>query len=191
MKKVAIVLTTIILIILIPLVLAYLLKEKDTVDDSHVQTNSTQQTSTVLLSKLDSPVPAPAFNLPDMDGEKHTLNSYKGKPVIINFWATWCPPCRAELPAMNRGWAKIKDEGIAMIAVNVGENEDTIFEFMGDHPIDFTVLLDESSETTNKWPIKGLPTTFILDKEGNLVYRAVGGREWDSDELLNVARELK
>lgn len=191
MKKAAIVLTTIILIILIPLVLAYLLKEKDTVDDSHVQTNSTQQTSTVLLSKLDSPVPAPAFNLPDMDGEKHTLNSYKGKPVIINFWATWCPPCRAELPAMNRGWAKIKDEGIAMIAVNVGENEDTIFEFMGDHPIDFTVLLDESSETTNKWPIKGLPTTFILDKEGNLVYRAVGGREWDSDELLNVARELK
>lgn len=191
MKKIAIVLTGITLITLAVLILAYLFKAKDTVDEPSIQTKPSHQASSVLLSKLDTPTPAPAFSLPDMDGKKHTLSRHKGKPVIINFWATWCPPCRAELPAMNRGWAKIKDEGIEMIAINVGESEDTIFEFMGDHPIDFTVLLDESGEIINKWPVKGLPTTFILDKEGNLVYRAVGGREWDSDELLDVARALK
>ena len=159
------------------------------------QTGTTAQTSNddspSLLTTLNPATPAPDFTLTDMDGETHTLASYQGKPVIINFWATWCPPCRAELPSMNRAWKKIKDEGIEMLAVNVGESEDTIFAFMGDYPIDFTVLLDESGEIINNWPIRGLPTTFVLDKQGNLVYRAIGGREWDSDELLNIVRQLK
>jgi peroxiredoxin len=134
---------------------------------------------------------APSFKLMDMDDTTHSLADYKGKPVIINFWATWCPPCRAELPSMNRAWQKIKDEDIAMIAINVGEDEDTIFAFSGEYPIDFTVLLDESGEEINKWPIKGLPTTFVLDPEGKIVYQAVGGREWDDDALLDKVRELK
>lgn len=67
---------------------------------------------------------------------------------------------------------------------NVGEDEDTIFSFMGDYPIDFQVLLDLSGETIKKWPVKGLPTTFVVDPEGRLYYRAVGGREWDADNLL-------
>jgi len=92
---------------------------------------------------------------------------------------------------MNRGWAKIKDQGIAMIAINVGEDEETIFSFMGDYPIDFQVLLDQSGQTIQRWPIKGLPTTFVIDPEGRLVYRAIGGREWDADELLDLVRKLK
>ncbi len=134
---------------------------------------------------------APDFNLPDMDGEMFSLSSYKGKTVIINFWATWCPPCREELPSMNRAWQKIKDENISMIAINVGEDEDTIFSFMGDYPIDFQVLLDQSGEVINKWPIKGLPTTFVLDPKGQLYYRAIGGREWDSESLLNLVRAVQ
>jgi peroxiredoxin len=134
---------------------------------------------------------APDFNLTDMDGELRTLKDYRGKPVIINFWATWCPPCRAELPSMNRGWNKIKDEGIAMLAVNVGEDEETIFMFMGDYPIEFGLLLDRSGEIVKQWPVKGLPTTFVLDPEGRIVYRAIGGREWDSDILLDMVRGLK
>jgi len=144
-----------------------------------------------LLTRLTDQPEAPAFDLPDMDGEAHSLASYRGRPVIVNFWATWCPPCRAELPSMNRGWAKIKDQGIAMIAINVGEDEETIFSFMGDYPIDFQVLLDQSGQTIQRWPIKGLPTTFVIDPEGRLVYRAIGGREWDADELLDLVRKLK
>jgi len=131
------------------------------------------------------------FELKDMDGELRTLADYQGKPLIINFWATWCPPCRAELPSMNRGWEKIKDEGIAMLAVNVGEDEDTIFMFMGNYPIEFDLLLDHSGEIVKQWPVKGLPTTFVLDPEGRIVYRAIGGREWDSDTLLDMVRGLK
>jgi len=144
-----------------------------------------------LMTPLTDKKPAPNFKLPDLDGKTHHLSDYKGRPVIINFWATWCPPCREELPSMNRGWAKIKSEGIAMLAINIGEDEDTIFTFTGDYPIDFSILLDESGEVINQWPIKGLPTTFVIDPEGRIVYRAIGGREWDADELLNQVRALK
>jgi len=144
-----------------------------------------------LMTPLNDKKAAVNFKLQDMDGKTHQLSDYKGQPVIINFWATWCPPCREELPSMNRGWAKIKSEGIAMIAINVGEDEDTIFTFTGDYPIDFTVLLDQSGEVINQWPIKGLPTTFVIDPQGRIVYRAIGGRQWDADELLNLVRALK
>ena len=147
--------------------------------------------SAELLTALPGKPEPPGFKLPNMDGKMVDLKHYRGQPVIINFWATWCPPCREELPSMNRAWAKIKDEGIAMVAINVGEGEDTIFAFTGDYPIDFDLLLDISGEIIAKWPIKGLPTTFVLDADGRLVYRAIGGREWDSDELLDKVRALK
>lgn len=144
-----------------------------------------------LLSNIANDNISVDFKLLDMNGKTHTLADYKGNPVIINFWATWCPPCREELPSMNRGWKKIKAEGIAMLAINVGEDEDTIFEFNGDYPIDFTVLLDKTGEVINQWPIKGLPTTFVLDSNGQLIYRAIGGRAWDDDKILNLVRALK
>jgi peroxiredoxin len=134
---------------------------------------------------------APEFKMLDMDDVSHKLSEYKGKPVIVNFWATWCPPCRAELPSMNRAWKKVKDEGIEMLAINVGEDEDSIFIFTGEYPIDFTVLLDESGAEIRHWPIKGLPTTFVLDPEGRIVYQAIGSREWDDDALLDKVRALK
>ena len=134
---------------------------------------------------------APDFELRDMDDEIHRLADYKGKPVIINFWATWCPPCRAELPSMNRAWQKIKNDGIAMIAINIGEQEDTVFEFASQFPISFMVLLDERADEMKKWPMTGLPTTFILDPEGRIVYKAVGDKDWDDDALLDMIRALR
>jgi len=143
------------------------------------------------MKEFEDKKPAPEFTLKDMDGEMHSLSDYRGKTLIINFWATWCPPCRAELPSMNRAWKKVKDDNIVMLAINVGEDEDTIFSFLGDNPIDFTVLLDDSGNMIKTWPVRGLPTTFVLDSEGRLVYQAIGGREWDSDSLLEKVRALK
>ena len=147
--------------------------------------------SSLALSEMPSKPLAPDFSLSDMDDKVHKLSDYRGKPVIINFWATWCPPCREELPSMNRAWKKIKNDGIAMLAINVGEDEDTIFAFTGEYPIDFTVLVDEDSNGIRTWPIKGLPTTFILDPEGRIVYQAIGGRVWDDDKLLDKVRALR
>lgn len=143
------------------------------------------------LTALKNPSAAPPLILRDMDGVKHDIRDYRGRPVIINFWATWCPPCRRELPSMNRAWKKLKEEGIVMLAVDVGEDEDTIFTFMADYPIDFSVLLDSEGKVSEAWPVRGLPTTFVLDGQGRLVYRAIGGREWDDDALLNKVRALK
>ncbi len=142
-----------------------------------------------------TPVPgrpaAPDFELQDTEGKRHRLSDYRGQPVLINFWATWCPPCREEIPSMNRAWARIAEEGIIMLAINVGEDEDTIFVFTADYPADFPVLLDRDGEVIGQWPVKGVPTTFIVDPEGRIAYRAVGGREWDDEQLLDVIRELQ
>ena len=151
--------------------------------------NKTRSKSGLLTALPGKPF-APTFELTDDNGDAYSLSDFRGKPIIINFWATWCPPCRAELPSMNRAWKKVKNEGIEMIAVNVGEDEDTVSAFKAEHPIDFRVLLDPSAEMVSDWPIKGLPTTFVIDKEGRLVYIATGEREWDSDEILNKVREL-
>ncbi len=141
------------------------------------------------LSLMVKQPPAADFQLPDLDGNIHRLQDYHGKPIIINFWATWCPPCRAELPSMNRGWKKVKGE-IAMIAVNIGEDEETIKRFMQDYPIDFQVLLDKNVSSIQTWPISGLPTTFVVSPDGNIHYRAVGEREWDNEELLEKVKYL-
>lgn len=133
---------------------------------------------------------APSFELIDLDDENHTLDQYKGKPVIINFWATWCPPCREEMPSMERAWQKIEDEGIAMLGINVGEDFDTVFGFTGEIEMSFPLLLDLDGKATQQWPIRGLPTTFVLDPQGRVIYQAIGGREWDDEGLLDVVRSL-
>ncbi len=131
------------------------------------------------------------FSLQDMQGDTHNLARYKGKPVIVNFWASWCPSCRKEMPSMNRAWSKIKNEGILMIAINVGEDRQSIESFTQTTPVDFPVLLDSDSKTAEAWPVRGLPMTFVLDPEGKLVFRAIGSREWDDDALLDKVRALR
>ena len=143
------------------------------------------------LHPVEPPQPAPDFSLPDVDGELHHITDYLGKPVIVNFWATWCPPCREEMPSMNRAWHAVRDEGIAMLAINVGEDEDTVFTFTADYPVDFTLLLDESGVVVEEWGVLGLPTTLVVDPQGRIVYRAVGGRAWDDPVLLDRVRALQ
>jgi len=151
---------------------------------------ATAEPKPALLTPLPGAPLARNFDLPDMDGKRHKLSDYRGRVVIVNFWATWCPPCRKELPSMNRAWSRLQKEGVMMLAVNVGESEDVIFPFMADYPIDFPVLLDQDGEIIQRWPVRGLPTTFVVDPDGRLVYQALGGREWDDPRLLGLVRGL-
>ncbi|MCB1757512.1 MAG: TlpA family protein disulfide reductase [Gammaproteobacteria bacterium] len=147
--------------------------------------------ASALLDRLSSPLPAPTLDIPDLQKNIWKTADLKGQPAIVNFWATWCPPCREEMPSMEKAWEKIKDEGIQMLAVSYGEDADRVEAFQMDYPMSFPVLLDTSGEVGRNWPVKGLPTTFVIDSEGNIVYQALGAREWDDDELLDMVRELK
>ena len=143
------------------------------------------------LTPIDNKVPAPDFALQDTAGKLHRLSDYRGKPVIVNFRATWCPPCREELPSMNRAWHQLEQEGIAMLAINMGEDEDTIFIFSADYPTDFPILMDKAGEVIEQWPVRGLPTTYVIAPDGTIAYRAIGSREWDHKGLLDKVRALK
>jgi len=116
--------------------------------------------------------------------------STAGKPVLINFWATWCPPCREELPALNRAWAALKADGVAMLAVNVGEEKAAIKRFLQDYPIDFTVLYDLPGDSMAQWQLQNLPSTLILDRDGEIAYRVVGEKAWDDPEIVQQIRDL-
>ncbi len=134
---------------------------------------------------------APDFELTDIDGNTHWLSDYRGKVLIINFWATWCPPCRDEMPSMDRAWEVLKEEDIQMLAVNIGEDADTIFQFTANYPVGFPLVMDRDSKVVGEWPVRGLPTTFVVETEGRLAYRAIGGRTWDDSELLALIRALR
>ena len=133
---------------------------------------------------------APDFQLTDLDGNSFSLQALRGKVLIVNFWATWCPPCREEMPSMQRAWERLDKAQVLLLAINVGEDEDVIFRFTADYPVDFPLLLDQDAKVAQSWPVKGLPTTFVVDPQGRLVYRAIGSREWDDPELLALVRAL-
>lgn len=109
---------------------------------------------------------------------------------MINFWASWCPPCRAELPALNRAQQALKDDGVVMLAVNVGETKSALEAFLVDYPIDFPVLMDEAGDSMQQWQIRGMPTTVMLNTAGEVVYHIAGERAWDSDAVLAQIRNL-
>lgn len=143
------------------------------------------------LTPIPEAPPAPAFDLLGPDGKRYSLEGFRGRPVIVNFWATWCPPCRAEMPSMQRAWQQIEDEGIGMLAINVGDEPEDIQQFLTEVPVTFPLPMDSDSRVAMQWPMRGLPTTFVVDAEGRLVYRAAGERDWDDQVLLDQVRALR
>ena len=133
---------------------------------------------------------SPDFSLLDIEGKKHTLSGYRGKVVVLNFWATWCPPCRYEMPSMQRASELLSNDNVIFLAVDIGEDEDTVFTFTADYPVDFALLLDHDSSVIKQWEVRGLPTTFVIDPEGKIIYRAIGGRDWDKPIFLEKLRAL-
>jgi len=134
--------------------------------------------------------PAPDFSLPDLKGTTRTLADFRGKVVIVNFWASWCPPCIQEMPGLKRLQEKRADQPFVILAVNVGEKKYRVWKFA--RLIDFTlsVLLDTRSKVFEDWGASVLPTSFMLDSAGRIRYRVQGDLEWDSEPVLALIDEL-
>ncbi len=144
------------------------------------------------LEKGLAPMPdlplAPALRLSDFQGNTLDLAQFRGRVVLVNFWATWCPPCRQEFPSLGRARQLFKPEEFEILAVNVDEDLETARAFAGTPG--FPVLLDPNAQVTSTWKVAGLPTSFIVDRQGRLAFSITGEQEFDDPEMVTVIQTL-
>lgn len=123
--------------------------------------------------------PAPALKLADLDGKVTDLANLRGRWAMVHFWASWCTPCRRELPAIA-AMTKTKPASLALVMVNTAETDDEVFAFLSAVAPELVTLLDRDGQVTERWQPRGLPSTYFVDPQGRLRYLALGGRPWDS-----------
>jgi thiol-disulfide isomerase/thioredoxin len=146
------------------------------------------QAGALNLKPVDA-APATPLNLTDLQGKQHTLDTYKGKVVLVQFWATYCTPCRKEMPSMNRLREKMGDDFV-ILAVNMGESRDDVEKFVSEVKPDFPILLDPDGGSIGAWQVFAAPSNFLLGPDGRVHYTLYGGVEWDSAELVRVLKQL-
>lgn len=141
------------------------------------------------LSRV-APTAAPDFNLAQVNGSRLTLSGYRGNIVFLNFWASWCGPCRKEMPAMERLHRTLAGEGLAMVAINQKESAGTVAKFIRKYSLSFPAPLDADGQVSRAFRVFGLPTTYLIDGEGRIVGKASGPREWDSADAITLLRQI-
>jgi len=142
------------------------------------------------IIKLDGQM-APDLVLKDMDGEFFDLEKVRGKWTFVHFWATWCGPCRKEMPTIQKIMSRYEKTNLKIVIVNTSESEDTVFGFLGLIAPDVNSLMDESGAVTEIWQPRGLPATYFVDPQGKLRYLALGGRDWDQPAYLQFLNQFK
>ncbi|MCK5001940.1 MAG: TlpA family protein disulfide reductase [Gammaproteobacteria bacterium] len=133
---------------------------------------------------------APNFELEDIDGELFDLKSTRGQWVFLHFWASWCGPCREEMPTIQALSESIDEDKLHFVLVNTAEDEDTIFMFLGSVAANLTSMMDQDGLVTEIWKPRGLPTTFLIDPDGRVRYQAIGGREWNHETYIQFISSL-
>jgi thiol-disulfide isomerase/thioredoxin len=129
------------------------------------------------------------FTAPLLDGKQARLSDYKGKVVFLNFWATWCPPCRSEMPSMERLYQRFRGRGLEFLAVDIQETKQEVAGFMKEFNLTFPAALD-SGGISAQYGIRSIPATFIIDREGKVLFMTVGGREWDTEAMYAAFEQL-
>jgi len=133
---------------------------------------------------------APGFSLPDPTGKKVGLADFRGKLILLNFWATWCAPCREEMPAMERLYRRFKDKGFVIVGVNVKDRRKEALSFLKELKITFPIVLDPDGQVGLLYGAWGLPVTYLIDPKGIAIARAWGPADWDSPGARQLITEL-
>ena len=134
---------------------------------------------------------APDFALPRLDGKIVRLSDYRGKVVLLNIWATWCPPCVEEMPSMERLYEELKGEDFEILAVSIDAlGAKAVGPFMKRHHLSFPALLNPSASIRSLYGTTGIPESFIIDKQGTLVETVIGPRDWATPEAIRFLRNL-
>ena len=133
---------------------------------------------------------APVLVLKDVDGATHDLARYRGKVILVNFWATWCEPCRLEMPSIQRLKARLEGKPFVVLAVNVDEPDARVRRFLDETRFDLPVLMDPNKTATRGWGVRILPATFIVGPDGRTRYRLIGDLDWSTDAVVDVITQL-
>jgi len=141
------------------------------------------------ISKINQGVAAD-FALRDLSGNTVSLGNYRGTVVLLNFWATWCGPCREEMPSMERLHRQVGGQGLALLAINEKESVTRVANFMRSYGLSFPALLDLDGRVSSAYRVWGLPATYLIDAAGRLIGMKSGPRDWASREVVDVVRKL-
>jgi len=133
---------------------------------------------------------APRLQLDNMDGEAYDLANSGGHWRFVHFWASWCGPCRREMPSIQKMLPLIDEAGIEVVLVNTAETEDEVFTFIGIVAPDLVPLMDTDGLVTEAWQPRGLPATYLVDPGGHIRYQALGGREWETPAYIEFLHDL-
>lgn len=133
---------------------------------------------------------APDFALRDLAGVEHRLSAHRGKVVFVNLWATWCPPCRHEVPSMVRLYGQFRERGLEILAVSEDQDRTALQEFVQTYGMAFPVPIDEQKQVYNLYRATGVPETHLIDKQGALVRTWIGPFDWTAPEVVNLVTDL-
>jgi len=133
---------------------------------------------------------APDFSLKDLNGRNVTLSSLKGKVILLNFWATWCPPCISEMPVFNRLYKEMRARGLEVVAISADRSEGYVRDYVSKHGLDFRVLYDGDHTVTKQYKVFSMPTTFLIDKKGVIVEKFFGEYDWTDQEIKKKIEKL-
>jgi len=134
---------------------------------------------------------APRFTLRNLKGNFDSLESYLGQVVVLNFWATWCAPCRVEMPSFEKLYRRYRSEGVTVLAVTMDKNATPqIKSFVDEHNLSFPVLLDSKGEVERLYPSMTVPFTYVIDRKGRVVARVDGAKNWESKETFEAIEYL-
>jgi peroxiredoxin len=147
--------------------------------------------ASVPLLPMKNPIPADAFTVRDVDGKPVSLSDFKGKVVLLNFWATWCPPCAREMPSMEKLYQAYSAKGFAIVGVSVDVGASrNVKEFAQKLKVTFPILHDRDSIVSRHYSVPGVPTSYLIDRRGRIVYRVLGEYDWFGPEAQKAVTGL-